>query len=101
LVLKIFQLTMTTLLDTSNITFEEILQLFTTMDTPEKGTIMREKMALFLKGKSADERRLYGSVMLSITKDNAMQLLRMIRESKDFSMLDNLENALTELKATT
>jgi DNA polymerase III delta prime subunit len=89
---------MTTLIDTSNITFEEILQLFTTIDTPEKGAVMREKMALFLKGKSAEERKFYGSVLLSITQDNAMSLLRMIRESKDLPMLNKLENALTELK---
>jgi hypothetical protein len=89
---------MTTLLDTSNTIFEEILQLFTTMDTPEKGVLMREKMSIFLKDKSAEERKLYGSVMLSITQDNAMQLLRMIKDSKDMSMLSNLENVLTKLR---
>ncbi len=89
---------MTTSPDTYKITFEEILQFFTTMDTPEKGVMMREKMATFLKGKPAEKRKLYGSVLLSITQDNAMTLLRMIRESKDLSMLDNLENVLSELK---
>lgn len=89
---------MTTLIDTSNITFEEILQLFTSIDTPEKGVMLREKMTLFLKGKSSEERKFYGSVLLSITQDNAMSLLRMIRESKDLSMFNRLENALTELK---
>jgi DNA polymerase III delta prime subunit len=89
---------MTTLIDKSNITFEEILQLFTSIDTPEKGIVMREKMALFLKGKSIEERKFYGSILLSITQDNAMSLLRMIRESKDLSIFNNLENALTELK---
>ncbi len=89
---------MMTLLDKYSITFEEILQLFTNMDTPEKGVAFRQKLSAFLKNKSDAERKLYGSVMLSITQDNAMQLLRNIKDNKDLETLDNLEKALMNLK---
>ena len=89
---------MMTVLDKYSITFEEILQLFTNMDTPEKGASFRQKLTAFLKNKSGAERKLYGSVMLSITQDNAMQLLRSIKDNHDLETLDNLEMALKQLK---
>ena len=89
---------MMTLLDKYSITFEEILQLFTNIDTPEKGAAFRQKLSAFLKNKSDAERKLYGSVMLSITQDNAIQLLRNIKDNKDLETLDNLEKALMDLK---
>ena len=88
---------MTTTLIQENITFEEILKLFTSLDTPEKSVVFKEKLSSFLKTKNEEERRFLGSIMLSITQDNAAQLLRSIKENRDIELLELLEKSIRRL----
>ena len=88
---------MTTSVIENNITFEEVLKLFTTMDSPEKSAMFREHFSLFLKTKNEEERKFIGSIMLSITQDNATQLLRLIKENRDVEFLDLLEKAIKKI----
>ena len=81
----------------NNMTFEEILRLFTNMDTPEKSVIFKENLSLFLQSKTAEERKFIGSIMLSITHDNATQLLRSIKENGDVELLTLLERSIKSL----
>jgi hypothetical protein len=81
----------------NNITFEEILGLFTDMDSPEKSVSFKEKLSIFLQSKSDSEKKLIGSIMLSITQDNAAQLLRSIKENGDMELLTLLEKNIKSL----
>jgi hypothetical protein len=88
---------MTTSISQNNTTFEAILQLFTNMDSVEKSKQFKEIFSSFLKTKSDEERKLIGSIMLSITQDNASQLLRSIKENRDIELLDLLEKSIKKL----
>ncbi len=88
---------MTTSIIQDNITFEEILRLFTNMDTSEKSKAFREKLSTFLQTKTIEERKFIGSIMLSITQDNATQLLISIKENQDIELLDLLEKSVKKV----
>ena len=87
---------MTTTISQNNTSFEAILQLFTSMDSVEKSKQFKEKLSSFLKTKSDQERKFIGSIMLSITQDNASQLLRSIKENRDIELLDLLEKNIKQ-----
>ena len=76
--------------------FEEILELFTDMDTDEKATFFHQKLKTFLATKTEDERHFVGSIFLSLTRDNAAQLLRSIEQKGDIALLEKMQHAITE-----
>jgi Tfp pilus assembly pilus retraction ATPase PilT len=78
------------------ISFEEILKLFTDMDTTEKAKSFHPKLKLFLAERTEEERHFVGSIFLSLTRDNAAQLLRSIEKRGDIAMLEEMQQMLTE-----
>lgn len=78
------------------LSFEEILKLFTDMDTEEKATSFHPKLKLFLATKTEEERRFIGSIFVSLTRDNAMQLLRSIEQKGNIAMLEEMQQMLTK-----
>jgi hypothetical protein len=79
-----------------SLSFEDILRLFTDMDTDEKATAFHQKLKDFLDTKSIEERRFIGSIFLSITRDNAAQLLSSIEQKGDIDMLKEVQRQLSQ-----
>ena len=80
----------------NTLSFEDMLKLFTDMDTDEKATFFHQKLKIFLDGKTEDERHFVGSIFLSLTRDNAAQLLRSIEQKGDIALLEKMQHAITE-----
>lgn len=79
-----------------SLSFEDILRLFTDMDTDEKATAFHQKLKDFLDTKSIEERQFIGSIFLSITRDNAAQLLNSIEQKGDINMLKEVQRQLSQ-----
>ena len=77
-------------------TFEEILKNFTNMDTDEKATVFHQKLQLYLTNKTPEERNFVGNIFLSITRDNAHQLLKSIEQKGNVAMLEEMQQMLSE-----
>ena len=80
----------------NTLSFEDMLKLFTDMDTDEKALFFHQKLKIFLDGKTEDERHFVGSIFLSLTRDNAAQLLRSIEQKGDIALLEKMQHAITE-----
>ena len=80
----------------NTLSFEDMLKLFTDMDTDEKALLFHQKLKIFLDGKTEDERHFVGSIFLSLTRDNAAQLLRSIEQKGDIALLEKMQHAITE-----
>lgn len=79
----------------NTLSFEDMLKLFTDMDTDEKALFFHQKLKIFLDGKTEDERHFVGSIFLSLTRDNAAQLLRSIEQKGDIALLEKMQHAMT------
>ena len=79
----------------NTLSFEDMLKLFTDMDTDEKALLFHQKLKIFLDGKTEDERHFVGSIFLSLTRDNAAQLLRSIEQKGDIALLEKMQHAMT------
>lgn len=75
-------------------TFEEILKYFIDMDTDEKATAFHLRLKLYLTNKTPEERNFVGNIFLSITRDNANQLLRSLEKRGDIAMLEEMQQML-------
>jgi hypothetical protein len=82
----------------SIITFEEILKLFGQLDKPKESALFHEKFPVFMSQKSEEDRAFIGSIMLTLTSDNAIKLMRDMSRSGHTDMLDNLERRLRNFK---
>ena len=80
------------------ITFEEILKLFGQLDKPDKSALFHEKFPLFMSQKSEEDRAFVGSIMLSLTSDNAIKLMRDMSKSGHTDMLEKLEQNLLSFR---
>jgi 5-methylcytosine-specific restriction endonuclease McrBC GTP-binding regulatory subunit McrB len=60
----------------SIITFEEILKLFGQLEKPKESALFHEKFPVFMSQKSEEDRQFIGTIMLSLTSDNAIKLMR-------------------------
>jgi hypothetical protein len=78
----------------SIITFEEILKLFGQLDKPKESALFHEKFSVFMSQKSEEDRQFIGTIMLSLTSDNAIRLMRDMSRSGHTEMLNNLEQNL-------
>jgi hypothetical protein len=82
----------------SLITFEEILKLFGQLDKPREFALFHEKFPVFMSQKSEEDRQFIGTIMLSLTSDNAIKLMRDMSKSGHTEMLDKLEQKLLAFK---
>jgi hypothetical protein len=82
----------------STITFEEILKLFGQLDKPNESALFHEKFPDFMAQKSDENRAFIGSIMLSLTSDNAIKLMRDMSRSGHTEMLENLEQRLLSFR---
>jgi hypothetical protein len=82
----------------SIITFEEILKLFGQLDKPDKSALFHDKFSVFLSQKSEEDRQFIGTIMLSLTSDNAIKLMRDMSKSGHIEMLDKLEQNLLSFR---
>jgi hypothetical protein len=80
------------------ITFEEILKLFGQLDKPDTSALFHEKFPVFMSQKSEEDRQFVGTIMLSLTSDNAIKLMRDMSKSGHTEMLDNLEQNLLRFR---
>lgn len=80
------------------ITFEEILKLFGQLDIPHKSASFHEKFPIFMSQKSEEDRAFIGSIMLSLTSDNAIKLMRDMSRSGHTEMLENLEQKIIHFR---
>jgi hypothetical protein len=82
----------------SLITFEEILKLFGQLDKPKEFALFHEKFPVFMSQKSEEDRQFIGTIMLSLTSDNAIKLMRDMSRSGHTEMLEKLEQKLLAFK---
>jgi hypothetical protein len=82
----------------SIITFEEILKLFGQLDKPKESALFHEKFPVFMAQKSEEDRQFIGTIMLSLTSDNAIKLMRDMSKSGHTEMLEKLEQKLLSFK---
>ncbi len=76
------------------LSFEEILSLFTDLDTDEKASAFHQKLKIYLANKTKEERQFVGRIFLSLTRDNANELLRSIEKRGDIAMLEEMQKML-------
>jgi hypothetical protein len=74
--------------------FEEILQLFTTLDSDDKMPLFNEKLKLYLATKTTEEKHFVGTIFLSLTRDNALRLLDSLEKRGDIAMLEEMQQML-------
>ena len=70
---------------------EEILKLFTDLDTDEKMAFFNAKLKLYLSNKTVEEKKSVGKVFLSLTKDYAEQLLKKFEKNRDIDSIEQMQ----------
>ena len=80
---------------TNNIpSFEEILKLFTDLDTDVKMAYFNIKLKLYLSNKTAEEKKFVGKIFLSLTRDYAERLLEALEKKGDIDSLEKMQKML-------
>ncbi len=74
--------------------FEEILKLFTDLDTDEKMAFFNAKFKVYLSNKTVEEKKLVGKIFLLLTRDYAEQLLKSLEQRRDIETLEEMQKLL-------
>jgi hypothetical protein len=74
--------------------FEEILKLYSDLDTDDKMTFFNEKLKLYLSDKTAEEKKFVGKIFLSLTRDYAEMLLASLEKKGDINSLEKIQKML-------
>ena len=74
--------------------FEEILKLFTDLDTDAKMLSFNAKLKLYLSNKPPEEKKLVGKTFLSLTRDLALQLLESLAKKGDVDSIEEMQKML-------
>ena len=74
--------------------FEEILKLFTDLDTDAKMLSFNAKLKLYLSNKTPEEKKLVGKTFLSLTRDLALQLLESLAKKGDVDSIEEMQKML-------
>ena len=74
--------------------FEEILKLYTDLDTDAKMLSFNGKLKLYLSDKTPDEKKFVGRTFLSLTRDLALQLLESLAKKEDIDSIEEMQKML-------
>jgi hypothetical protein len=74
--------------------FEEILKLYSDLDTDDKMDVFNQKLKQYLSDKTAEEKKFVGKILLSLTRDYADMLLKSLEKKGDVDALENIQKML-------
>jgi hypothetical protein len=74
--------------------FEEILKLYSDLNTDDKMVVFNQKLKLYLSDKTAEEKKFVGKILLSLTRDYADMLLKSLEKKGDVDALENIQTML-------
>ena len=78
--------------------FEEILKLYTDLDTDAKMLSFNAKLKLYLSDKTPEEKKFVGRTFLSLTRDLALQLLESLAKKEDVDSIEEMQKMLTAFR---
>ena len=78
--------------------FEEILKLYTDLDTDGKMLSFNAKLKLYLSDKTPEEKKFVGRTFLSLTRDLALQLLESLAKKEDVDSIEEMQKMLTAFR---
>ena len=78
--------------------FEEILKLYTSLDTDGKMLSFSAKLKLYLSDKTPEEKKFVGRTFLSLTRDLALQLLESLAKKEDVDSIEEMQKMLTAFR---
>jgi hypothetical protein len=74
--------------------FEEILKLYSDLNTDDKMVVFNQKLKLYLSDKTAEEKKFVGKILLSLTRDYADMLLASLEKKGDINTLEKIQTML-------
>ena len=74
--------------------FEEILKLYTDLDTDAKMLSFNAKLKLYLSDKTPEEKKFVGRTFLSLTRDLALQLLESLAKKGNVDSIEEMQKML-------
>ena len=74
--------------------FEEILKLYSDLDTDDKMVVFNQKLKLYLSDKTAEEKKFVGKILLSLTRDYADMLLKSLEKKGNINALEDIQKML-------
>jgi hypothetical protein len=74
--------------------FEEILKLYSDLDTDDKMDVFNQKLKHYLSDKTAEEKKFVGKILLSLTRDYAEMLLASLEKKGDINSLEKIQKML-------